>query len=164
MWSIETKCCTIEKECAAFNKAINDLSGYWEGARFDDNPIEIKKVTCSNQTKLTWDDFEDVKCYLKAPIRELHIYKDLSLEFKKLLIHVDRHANELVFVRCMDRSSCSEWRCNRLRDHLSLFDFKLPAPVLGTFFEGHYVFSPAPRKKGRRSNLWRWKPTNPEGE
>lgn len=66
----------VEKECAVFNKAINDLSGYWEGARFDDNPIEIKKVTCSNQTKLTWDDFEDVKCYLKAPIRELHKYKD----------------------------------------------------------------------------------------
>ena len=60
-----------------------------------------------------------------------------KLEFKKLLVHVDRHANEIVFVRCMDRSCCSEWRCNRLRDHLSLFDFKLPAPVLGTFFEGH---------------------------
>ena len=52
--------------------------------------------------------------------------------------HLDRHSSEVVFIRCKDRSCCTEWQSSELRDHLAIFDFRLPAPVFGTFCDGYF--------------------------
>ena len=52
--------------------------------------------------------------------------------------HLDRHSNDMVFIQWKDRSCCTEWQSSKLRDHLAIFDFPLPAPVFGTFRDGHF--------------------------
>ena len=52
--------------------------------------------------------------------------------------HLDRHSNDMVFIQWKDRSCCTEWQSSELRDHLAIFDFRLPAPVFGTFCNSHF--------------------------
>ena len=86
---------------------------------------------------MKWGNYSTVKDLFKAPLRDLHQYKDLKNECKSMFRHLDRHSNEVVFMRCKDRSCCTEWQSSELRDHLAIFDFRLPAPVFGTFRDGH---------------------------
>jgi len=34
--------------------------------------------------------------------------------------HVDKHANEIIFVRCTDRSCCTEWRSMEVKEFLKV--------------------------------------------
>ena len=87
---------------------------------------------------MKWGDYSTVKDFFKAPLRDLHQYQDLKNECKSMFHHLDRHSNEVVFISCKDRSCCTEWQSSELRDHLAIFDFRLPAPVFGTFRDGHF--------------------------
>ena len=52
-----------------------------------------------------------------------------------------------------DRSYCSGWQFEKLRDNLSMFQFKLPAPVFGTFCNGHFdTFFQCIEKRGVGQN------------
>ena len=44
----------------------------------------------------------------------------------------------MVFIHCKYRSCGTEWQSSKLRDHLAIFDFRLPAPVFRTFRDGHF--------------------------
>ena len=69
--------------------------------------------------------------------------------------HVDRHANELDFIWCKDRSCCGHWQFKNLQDHLSMFQFKVPKPVLRTFYEDHFdTFLRCIEIKRRWTNIW----------
>ena len=39
---------------------------------------------------------------------------------------------------CKDWSYCTEWQSSELGDQLTIFDFRLPAQVFGTFRDGHF--------------------------
>ena len=65
-------------------------------------------------------------------------YLDLQNECKSMFHHLDRHSNEVVFIRCKDRSRCTEWQSSELRDHIAILDFRLLAPVFETFLDGHF--------------------------
>ena len=45
---------------------------------------------------LLFTDYDHVLACLKSPIRDLHKYSDLPLEFKQMHGHIDRHLNEAV--------------------------------------------------------------------
>ena len=126
-----------EKEYAVFDKAISDLAHCWENAEFNGYPVRIKAIICG-EDNLKWGDYSTVKDFFKAPLRDLHQYQDLKNECKSMFHHLDRHSNEVVFISCKDRSCCTEWQSSELRDHLAIFDFRLPAPVFGTFRDGHF--------------------------
>ena len=87
---------------------------------------------------LKWDDLPDVKRFFKAPMRDLHKYGELMSECKGMLNHVDRYLNEVVFVRCKDRTCFNKWSSKILFKHLGQFKFRLPAPTLGKYYDGHY--------------------------
>ena len=125
-----------EKEYAVFDKAISDLAHCWENAEFNGYPVRVKAIICG-EDKLKWGNYSTVKDFFKAPLIDLHKYKDLKNECKSMFRHLDRHSNEAVFIRYKDRSCCTEWQSSKLRDHLALFDFRLPAPVFGAFCDGH---------------------------
>ena len=126
-----------EKEYALFDKAISDLAHCWENAEFNGYPVRIKAIICG-EDNLKWGNCSTVKDFFKAPLRDLHQYKDLKNECKGMFHHLDRHSNGVVFLRCKDGSCCTEWQSSELRDHLAIFDFRLPAPVFGTFRDGHF--------------------------
>lgn len=49
-----------------------------------------------------------------------------------MFCHIDRHANEVVFIRCEDRTCCSGWRSNDLQVFLRKFSGRLFAPILSS--------------------------------
>ena len=59
------------------------------------------------------------------------------MSVKAMFHHLDRHSNEVMFIRCKDRACCAEWQSSELRDHFAMFYFRLPAPVFRTFRDGH---------------------------
>ena len=140
------------KKFLVFNKAVSELKGYWKDAKFGSYPVVIDTVKCG-EDELRWNDYDRVKTFFKSPLRDLHNFRDLSNECKKMFLHVDLHSKELVFMRYSDRSCCSDWRFEKLRDHLSMFQFKLPAPVFGTFCNGHFdIFLQCIEKRGVGQN------------
>ena len=93
--------------------------GHWKNASFDGHTVTTAVVKC-NEDALLFQDYDQVKAFLKSPARDLHNFCTLCKEFKEMLRHVDRHHNEVVFKRCDDRSCCQPFRSERLRD-ISLF-------------------------------------------
>ena len=126
-----------EKEFAVFDQTLNDLSLYWKNSPFDGFTISIKKINCG-EDKLLWDDYNKVKEFFKAPVRELHTFSSLIDECMTMFQHVDRHLNELCFMRCNDKSCCSVWRSNSLKEYFGNFDFQLFAPIFSTCRSGHF--------------------------
>lgn len=94
---------TPGKRISVFNKAISKLKGYWKDAKFDSYHVVIDTVKCG-EGELRWNDYNRVKIFFKSQLRDIHNFGDLSNECKKLFLHVDRHSNELVFMRRSDRS------------------------------------------------------------
>ena len=68
-----------EKEYAVFDKAI--CGG--ENAEFNGCPVRIKAIICG-EGNLKCNDYSTVKDFLKAPLRDLHQYKDLKNECKSM--------------------------------------------------------------------------------
>ena len=38
------------------------------------------------------------------------------MSVKAMFRHLDRHSNEVMFIRCKDRACCAEWQSSELRD------------------------------------------------
>ena len=78
--------------------------------------LSPKKVLCGADM-LTWNDFEKVEIYFSASLRDLHQFKELPAESKTMLLYIDRHLNQTVFMRGFDKSSCKPWRSEILYNH-----------------------------------------------
>ena len=92
----------------------------------------MESVHCDKEQLLS-SDYEKVKEFLSCPLNKLHQYSELHAEFKQMFQHLDRHLNEIVFLKCDDRSCCSPWKSEELRKFLEKFF----APSLGNYIEGH---------------------------
>jgi len=55
-----------------------------------------------------------------------------------MFLHIDRHANEVVFMKCGDLTCCKKWDSKNLHDYLKCFDFKLFAPHMGDPSSAHF--------------------------
>ena len=126
-----------EKTFSVFNKALSNLHSHWKHVEFDGNPVKTEQIK-SGEDNLKWDDLENLQKFFKVSVRDLYKYSSLNKEFKDMFCHVDRHSNELVFIRCKNYYCCADWWFDKHRGHLSMFQFKVPAPVLETFYEGHF--------------------------
>ena len=51
--------------------------------------------------------------------------------------HIDRHLNEIVFIKCTNKSCCGEFRSPTVKNILGKSK-KLPSPSKNAFFNGHY--------------------------
>ena len=109
---------------------------YWKNLKLNDHERSTKVIRTNND-KLIDDDYERVRAFLSCPIRDIHKCSDLEQEFKKIFSHIDRHANEITFVKCQDRSCCEKWKSPCLKDFLSKFGMKLIARST-TVTLGHY--------------------------
>lgn len=118
-----------EKEYALFGKAISELALHWKGMEFNGCPVKLEAVICGND-ELKWADHEEVKCFFKSPIRELH----------QFLQHNDCNLNEILFVKCKDWTYRKKWNCekNELYKHFQIFNFWLLAAAFSAIHDGHY--------------------------
>ena len=62
------------KEKIAFVNAMNKLENvYWNSSESDGFPVSVKTIECGDDD-LIWKDYEQVKEFLKFPIRDTHNY------------------------------------------------------------------------------------------
>ena len=128
-----------EKEFTLFNKALDGLEQAFSNVSFDGFPVSVNKIHCGEDNLLR-TDIDQIRLYLKTSVRKLHEFSQLRVEFLKMFVHMDRHLNEITFIRCRDRSCCSEWRSEKLRNFLGKTNYRLPAPALKSkYLEGHYA-------------------------
>ena len=126
-----------DKEKAVFDEALRRLSGYWEGATFNGFGV-ISTNILRGDDELKWNDQDTIKEYFKAPVRDLHKYSELSNESKSMFNHLDRHLNDIVFVRFQDLTCCGEWQSSSVKESLAKNEYRLPAPNMSKQYEGHY--------------------------
>ena len=89
---------------------MNSLSEYhWKGFKYDGFPVNTQPILVGEEDLLL-TDYDHVLACLQSRIRDRHRYSDLLLEFKQIHGHIDRHLNEVVFVKCENRSCCDEFR------------------------------------------------------
>jgi len=92
-----------KKEKEIFDRAMNSIaSGHWRDTVFNGHPVTTTVIKC-NEDDLLFKDYEQVKAFLKSPLRELHNFATLQKEFVEMLRYIDRHHNEVIFQRCNDR-------------------------------------------------------------
>ena len=57
-----------------------------------------------------YEDYENIKLLLNAPLKDVHKFSALVDEYKKMFKHLDRHRNEVVFMKREDDLCFSEFR------------------------------------------------------
>ena len=59
---------------------------------------------------ICFDDYDKVKSCLNSPLRDLYQYAGILKEFQGCNKHMDRHQNEIIYVKCKDPSCCTAFR------------------------------------------------------
>ena len=76
---------------------MNDIKDkYWKDFSFDEFPVHVNIVPCSNDN-LLFDDYDKVKTCLKSQLRDLHHRASIIKELQECNNHTDHHLNEIVF-------------------------------------------------------------------
>ena len=108
--------------------------------------MTTKYVPCQNDDIPVFTGFSDVKTFIKEPLREMEsgTNKNVLREMKVMQKHLNRKANEVVFMKFSDLS-CSigcpnkPWKASQVQDFLQKRDFKLFRPEESAEYPGHYV-------------------------
>ncbi|CAB4044267.1 PREDICTED: uncharacterized protein LOC105443326 [Paramuricea clavata] len=125
------------KESTIFDRAMNDIKDkHWKDVLFDGFPVQTKIIPCNNDN-LLFNDYDDVKACLKSPLRDLHQYADLIKEFNECNKHIDRHLNEIIFVKCDDSSCCNDFRSKKVKEHFQGI-VKFPSPSESKEYRGRF--------------------------
>ena len=130
------------KEAKLFNIAMDKLcNDYWKDISFDKFKVQSYPVHCEESfvDNAIFNDHTAVKNFLAAPLRDYHKFKDIHNELKHMLRHIDRHANEVIFMKCSDPSCCKEWEAKDVYRFLCKQGLRLPAPKMSKTHPGHYM-------------------------
>ena len=130
------------KEAKLSNNAMDKLcNDYWKDISFDKFKVQSYPVHCKESfvDNAIFNDHTAVKNFLAAPLRDYHKFKDIQNEFKHMLRHIDRHANEVIFMKCSDPSCCKEWEAKDVYRFLCKQGLRLPAPKMSKTHPGHYM-------------------------
>ena len=118
-----------EKEKVVFDRAMKSLAEYhWNNFKFNEFPVDVEPVLVG-EDELLFDDYDRVKSFLKTPIRDLHKYLDLLKEFKEMFAHIDRHLNEVTFIKCEKSSCCGNFK-SKITKELLGEKKRFPSPSL----------------------------------
>ena len=115
-----------EKEKVIFENAMTSMKlDHWKDALFDSFVIKTEVIPCG-EDNLVFNDYENVKAFIKYPIRDIHKFNDLQKEYLTMFKHLDGRANFITFVKCSDRSCCPEFSSKDLEEHLNSTNKRLP--------------------------------------
>ena len=112
---------------------------------FDGFHVSTKFVACKDKESEVFTGHEEVKKFLKVPLREIDIgsNKHLLKEYKQMLRHLNRKSNELVFMKCSS-PTCSicagkPWQAKKTHKFLEERNFKLFRPEESENHPGQYA-------------------------
>ena len=111
----------------------------WNNATFNNFPVYSYPVL-TGEVDLLFNNCDEVKKFLNCPIRDLHKYAEICKEFTKMHQDLDRHLNEIVFVKCEDLSCCKKWQSKDILQHFGGIqsNIKFPFLTLSKARKGHY--------------------------
>ena len=125
------------KEKIVFDHVMSSLSEYqWKDFKYDGLTVNTQLILVG-EDDLLFTDYDHVLACLKSPIHDIHKYSDLVLEFKQMHGHIDCHLNEVVYVKCENRSCCDEFRSKVAKEILGT-ERRLPSPSPNISLKGHY--------------------------
>ena len=110
---------------------------HWTNTTFDGFPVDVTTIKCG-EDKLLYDDYEKLKKFLKSPLREIHEYSYIRKEYESMFKHLDRYHDEIVFIKCKDKSCCVDFGSQHLFHILKSCEFKLLAPTADGTCQNHY--------------------------
>ena len=84
-----------EKEFTLFNKSLDGLEQAFPNVSFDGFPASVNKIHCG-EDNLMWPDIDQIRLYLKTPVRKLHEFSQLRVDFLKMIVHMDRPLSSVV--------------------------------------------------------------------
>ena len=93
------------KEKAIFNDAMEKCSQYWKHLEFNGNGIQTIVIKCG-EDELLFDYYERVQACIKTSIGRLIEFFDLVKELRSMILHIERHHDKVVFIKCKDLSCC----------------------------------------------------------
>lgn len=126
-----------QKEGTIFNRAMDDIKDkHWKDFLFDGFPVRTKVIPCDHDN-LLFNDYDAVKACLKSPLRDLYQHADIIKEFHECNKHIDRHLNEIIFVKCEDNSCCTDFRSEKIKEHFQGV-VRFPSPSESKEYRGRF--------------------------
>ena len=121
-----------------FDRAMSDLCTLWEGAVFNNN-----EVPCHIHADEESDgDHDRVYRVLKSPMCRMNDYSDLLEEMKFMLKHVQRHHNEVLFIKCKspmcDHCGNHPVKSKEVFYFLKTYGMNFFSPMPSSNYPGHY--------------------------
>ena len=124
-----------KKEVEVFNRVITELcTTHWKDATFDSFPVIAIPVSSEDHSS---SDHDRIHEFLKAPLGRLKQYPDLLEEMKFMLAHIQRHRNEIVYMKCQN-PTCEHCTNNPPTATEFFSQEKLFSPMPSQLHEGHY--------------------------
>ena len=128
----------MEKEKLVFDRAMKQIENqHWKDASFDGFPVEVKSILVG-EDKLLFSDYSRVMSFLQSPLREIHNFPEVNAEFKAMLSHMDRHLNEIVFVKCKDKRCRKPYHATEVPEFMTKNIGRLNAPSVSSSHEGRF--------------------------
>ena len=120
-----------------FDIAMEECANHWRDATFDEFPINVNVIKCSNNI-LLFDHYVKVKEFLKYLLRQAHEFSGLQNKFQAMFKHVDWYSNEVVFTKCSNVDCCDNCKALDVQSFLNRHNVKQFAPVNSASLSGHY--------------------------
>ena len=105
--------------------------------KFDGNDTGSKPIFCG-EDNLLFGDYEKVKSFLKCPVHDIYEYKDIFNEFKTMHEHMDTYLNEVIFVKCSNKTCCGDFHLQEIVEFFGGIDkVKFPSQTLSEDRKSH---------------------------
>ena len=121
------------------NRAISELCTLWKGAVFNNNEVLPIHVPADEQSD---GDHDRIHGFLKSPLCRMNEYSDLLDEVKFMLKHIQRHHNEVVFIKCQnptcDHCGKHPVKAKEVFKFLEPYGMKFFSPMPSDKYPGHY--------------------------
>ena len=98
------------------DRSIDDLCAvHWANVMFDGYPVTPIHVKCLGESE-TYNDYDNVHASLSCPLRDIKArkYRNIEKQIREMLLHIQRHRNEVIFMKCSD-SNCSHCMQNLVK-------------------------------------------------
>ena len=130
----------VKKEAEVFDRAITELCHvHWKDAVFDTFKVLAAPVECNDPNPTCHDV---VNKFFKAPLSRMSEYSQQFEEMKFMLKHIQRHRNEVMFLKCLEDTcaycTTNPPRATKVYKFLQERNMTLFSPMPSSEHLGHY--------------------------
>ncbi|XP_038060450.1 uncharacterized protein LOC119741815 [Patiria miniata] len=126
-----------QKEYKVFDKAMDNLAGYWENATFAGHPVKVQNIP-SGTPNAPFNDYDEARAIINGSYSGLVNSPGIKAEVDFAHMHMDRRIGMLLFSKCHSEL-CVHCNENPIRDISAWGCIRtFPSPVPSPHTEGHF--------------------------